>query len=309
MELVPNWKATSVPPLDPSPSSTTNKVEVPKELPKVSMVNTSLKELKRHLPGFVSELKDIFQLSINQYLVDELANVQNVFYQMEHDVEQHRLESRTFEVKMNQVLSENERLLAQAIDHDIVKTVVNLSVNDGCETVNECQKTRVVLAALKNKLRKLKGKALDKEAIETHSVDPKVSKDNMEPITPKLLNKRTAHSSYIKHTQEEALVLRDIVEHVKANYPQDLLLESAFRKPKKNKNTESLSKTEVIKTISANKQEPSKSWGSIKTNVPSSSLNGCRLSKSSSVIWTPVARRHMTGVPLHLTISSDKFLV
>ncbi|GJU25754.1 retrovirus-related pol polyprotein from transposon TNT 1-94 [Tanacetum coccineum] len=55
-----------------------------------------------------------------------------------------------------------------------------------------------------------------------------VSKDNMEPITPKLLNKRTAHSSYIKHTQEEALVLRDIVEHVKANYPQDPLLESAF---------------------------------------------------------------------------------
>ncbi|GJU42233.1 hypothetical protein Tco_1195190 [Tanacetum coccineum] len=46
------WKATSVPPLDPSPSSTTNKVEVPKELPKVSMVNTSLKELKRHLAGF-----------------------------------------------------------------------------------------------------------------------------------------------------------------------------------------------------------------------------------------------------------------
>ncbi|GJU76482.1 hypothetical protein Tco_1273552 [Tanacetum coccineum] len=87
----------------------------------------------------------------------------------------------------------------------------------------------LVLAALKNELRKIKGKAVDKEAIETHSVDPNVSKDNMEPITPKLLNKRTAHSSYIKHTQEEALVLRDIVEHVKANYPHDLLLEYAFR--------------------------------------------------------------------------------
>ncbi|GKF25614.1 hypothetical protein Tco_0081508, partial [Tanacetum coccineum] len=45
------------------------------------------------------------------------------------------------------------------------------------------------------------------------------------------------------------------------------------RKPRKNKNTESISKTEVIKTISANKQEPSKSWGSINTNVPSTSLN------------------------------------
>ncbi|GJS25377.1 hypothetical protein Tco_0454009 [Tanacetum coccineum] len=86
----------------------------------------------------------------------------------------------------------------------------------------------LVIAALKNELRKLKGKTIDKEAIETHSIDPNVSKDNMEPITPKLLNKKTAHSSYIKHTQEEALVLRDIVEHVKANYPQDSLLESAL---------------------------------------------------------------------------------
>ncbi|GJZ77182.1 hypothetical protein Tco_0641854 [Tanacetum coccineum] len=110
------WKATSVPPLNPSPSSTTNKVEVPKEFPKVSMVNTSLKELKRHLAGFdqvvkerttataitegtwgfehtkacfrdeiipfIKELKDIFN-NFNQYLVDKLADVQNVFYQME----------------------------------------------------------------------------------------------------------------------------------------------------------------------------------------------------------------------------------
>ncbi|GKC19717.1 hypothetical protein Tco_1021867 [Tanacetum coccineum] len=47
------------------------------------------------------------------------------------------------------------------------------------------QEQGLVLAAIKNELRKLKGKALDKEAIETYSVDPKVSKDNVEPITPK----------------------------------------------------------------------------------------------------------------------------
>ncbi|GKG21412.1 hypothetical protein Tco_0384007, partial [Tanacetum coccineum] len=48
---------------------------------------------------------------------------------------------------MNQVLSENERLLAQAIDHDIVKTIVN----DGCETVNECQKCLELKTELLNK--------------------------------------------------------------------------------------------------------------------------------------------------------------
>ncbi|GJR72347.1 hypothetical protein Tco_0084712 [Tanacetum coccineum] len=178
------WKATSVPALDPSHSSTTVIVEVPKELPTVSMVNTSLKKLKRHLTGFdqvvkerttataitegtwgfehtkacfrdeiipfLKDLKDIFN-NFNQYLVEELADVQKVFYQMEQAVEQHRLESRTFEVKMNQVLSENERLLAQAIDKDIVKTVVNLSVNASDETVNECQKCLELKTELLNK--------------------------------------------------------------------------------------------------------------------------------------------------------------
>ncbi|GJS26542.1 hypothetical protein Tco_0487162 [Tanacetum coccineum] len=210
-----DWKATSVPPLDPSHSSTTNKVEVSKELLKVSMVHTSLKELKRHLTGFdqvvkerttataitegtwgfehtkaffldgiipfIKELKDIFN-KFNQYLVDELADVQNVFYQMEQAVEQHRLESRTLEVKMNQVLSENERLLAQAIDHDIVKTVVNLSVNDGCETVNECQKSQsqekdIVIVKLKEQIKFLKGNVddskvkMDMDEIETLNIE------------------------------------------------------------------------------------------------------------------------------------------
>nr|GFA89369.1 hypothetical protein [Tanacetum cinerariifolium] len=101
---------------DPSPSKRTTKVEVPKELPKVSMVNTSLKKLKHHLAGFdmvvkertttttitealwgfehiktcfrdeiipfVKALKDIFN-TFDQYLIDELTEVQNVFHQME----------------------------------------------------------------------------------------------------------------------------------------------------------------------------------------------------------------------------------
>nr|GEU40957.1 retrovirus-related Pol polyprotein from transposon TNT 1-94 [Tanacetum cinerariifolium] len=110
---------------DPSPSCRPTKVEVPKELPKFSMVNTSLKKLKHHLAvfdvvvkertmataitkgsrglehtktcfrdeiiPFVKALKDIFN-TFNQYLIDELTEVQNVFHQMEQAVEQHRSE-------------------------------------------------------------------------------------------------------------------------------------------------------------------------------------------------------------------------
>ncbi|GJZ85323.1 retrovirus-related pol polyprotein from transposon TNT 1-94 [Tanacetum coccineum] len=71
-------------------------------------------------------------------------------------------------------------------------------------------------ASLNDELRKLKGKALVDNNVTKHPSDPEMPLTNMEPITPKLLNKRTAHSAYIKHTQEEATVLRDLVDHTKA---------------------------------------------------------------------------------------------
>ncbi|GKF35546.1 hypothetical protein Tco_0112304 [Tanacetum coccineum] len=61
------------------------------------------------------------------------------------------------------------------------------------------------------------------------------------------------------------------------------------RKPRKSKTNVPVSKPKVIKSISANNKEPSKSWGSIVLDVPSSSLDECRLSKLFSGIWTPTA--------------------
>ncbi|GJU19371.1 retrovirus-related pol polyprotein from transposon TNT 1-94 [Tanacetum coccineum] len=114
------WSQNSVNSSEPTLSIRPTNVEVPKELPKVSMVNTSLKKLKHHLANFdvvvkerttpttitkglwgfehtkacfrdeiipfVKALKDLFS-TFNQHLVDELSEVQNVFYQMEQAVE------------------------------------------------------------------------------------------------------------------------------------------------------------------------------------------------------------------------------
>nr|GEW15848.1 retrovirus-related Pol polyprotein from transposon TNT 1-94 [Tanacetum cinerariifolium] len=51
------------------------------------------------------------------------------------------------------------------------------------------------------------------------------------------------------------------------------------RKPKASKNNIPVSKSKHIKSSSANKKEPNKSWGSTVSNVPSSSIDECRLSK------------------------------
>ncbi|GKA41999.1 putative ribonuclease H-like domain-containing protein [Tanacetum coccineum] len=88
---------------------------------------------------FVKALKDLFS-TFNQQLVDELAEVQNVFYQMEQVVEQHRVESKTFEVKMNQALNENEQLLEQVMSKYFVNLIVNSSMDFASVNVHECEK-------------------------------------------------------------------------------------------------------------------------------------------------------------------------
>ncbi|GKB83774.1 integrase, catalytic region, zinc finger, CCHC-type containing protein [Tanacetum coccineum] len=169
---------------NPSSSCRPTKVEVLSELPKVSMVNTSLKKLKRHLAGFdvvvkekttattitegswgfehtkacfkdeiisfVKTLKNLFN-TFDQYLIDELSEVQKVFHQMEQAVEQHRLESKTLEIKMNQVLNENDRLLEQVVDKDIGNIIVNSSVVNASMNVNECGKCLKLETKLPNK--------------------------------------------------------------------------------------------------------------------------------------------------------------
>nr|GFA17659.1 hypothetical protein [Tanacetum cinerariifolium] len=154
-------------------STSTTIVEVPKELPKVSMVNSSLKKLKFHLTSFdmvvkkrtttiaitegtwgfehtkscfmdeiipfVKALKELFN-SFDQFLIDELTEVQNVFNKMEQAAEQHYVEKKKFQDKMKDFLKENERLLEQAISTDIVNIVVNANVNYACKNVNGCER-------------------------------------------------------------------------------------------------------------------------------------------------------------------------
>ncbi|GJZ23654.1 retrovirus-related pol polyprotein from transposon TNT 1-94 [Tanacetum coccineum] len=135
----------------PTLSCRPTKVEVPKKLPKVSMVNTSLKKLKYHLAGFDVVFK--------------------------------------------------ERTTATVITEGS-KTLMDKS-SSFVYDVTKCPS------------------------------DPEMLKIDVEPITPKLLNKKTAYSAYIKHTQEEATVLRDLVKHVKTKYLLDQFLESAYRYAKR----------------------------------------------------------------------------
>nr|GEX03447.1 retrovirus-related Pol polyprotein from transposon TNT 1-94 [Tanacetum cinerariifolium] len=147
---------------EPDLSFSTNIVEVPKELPKVSMMNSSLKKLKFHLASFdmvvkerttataitkgtwgfkhtkacfrdeiipfVKSLKELFN-SFDQFLIDELTEVQNIFKQIEQAVEKHCVKKNKFQNEMKNVLKDNDRLLEQTISIDIVNIVMHTHMN------------------------------------------------------------------------------------------------------------------------------------------------------------------------------------
>nr|GEV16699.1 hypothetical protein [Tanacetum cinerariifolium] len=66
-------------------------------------------------------------------------------------VEQHRLESKTFEIKMNQILNENERLFEQINTKDIVNIVVNSSMDNAAVNMHECKECLKLEIELLNK--------------------------------------------------------------------------------------------------------------------------------------------------------------
>nr|GEU29568.1 reverse transcriptase domain-containing protein [Tanacetum cinerariifolium] len=71
----------------------------------------------------------------------------------------------------------------------------------------------LVITALKDNLRKFKGKAMVDEAVILHPIDPELLKINVASLAPKLQNNKTTHYDYLKHNQEETATLREIVEH------------------------------------------------------------------------------------------------
>nr|GEU69070.1 hypothetical protein [Tanacetum cinerariifolium] len=232
------WSRYSVQPEEPNLSVSSTIVEVPKELPKVSMVNSSLKKLKFHLASFdtvvkerttttaitegtwgfkhtkacfrdeiipfVKALKELFN-SFDQFLFDELTERNNSISQQS---------APTFDQ-----LFEINDLKAQSQEKDTV--IVKLK-----------QRLKS-LSALKETLSRLKGKVIVNEAVSLHSIDPELLKIDVAPLAPKLRNNRTTHTDYLRHTQEETTILREIFESERLLNPLNNFLDYACKYTKR----------------------------------------------------------------------------
>nr|GEW27169.1 hypothetical protein [Tanacetum cinerariifolium] len=120
-------------------------------------------------------------------------------------------------------------------DGNIIKNTCAIMILDSKETLMLAEESRskmtlkqqdlmivekkeqdLIIATLRYELRKLKGKAIVDITVTTHTIDPEMLKVDVEPIAPRLLNNRTLHSNYLRLTQEQAAILREVVEQGKS---------------------------------------------------------------------------------------------
>nr|GFC43320.1 hypothetical protein [Tanacetum cinerariifolium] len=111
---------------------------------------------------------------------------------------------------------------------DLIKKV-NLKSAEVSDLNARLQEKVLVITALKEQLDKLKGKAVLSEAVSLNPIDPKLLKVDVTPVVPKLHKNRTAHTDYIRHTQEEAATLRKIVENKRLLSPLNTSLDYAYK--------------------------------------------------------------------------------
>ncbi|GJV29959.1 hypothetical protein Tco_1386407 [Tanacetum coccineum] len=175
-------------------------------------------------------------------------------------------------------LKERIKSLSENMNEDKVKKDI-----EEIETINielDHRKKDLVITALKDKLRKLKGKDIADNVVTKHTIAPEMLKINVEYLNLRLLHNRSAHSDYLKHTQEEATILKEIVEQGNLQNPLNNSLDFALAVTLKNKDKR-VRFTESI-TSSRNNITKIASSSNLVSNKPMLSSTGVKLSTSAS---------------------------
>nr|GEZ98519.1 hypothetical protein [Tanacetum cinerariifolium] len=129
----PFWLRISNPTSKPSGASPVT-IEAPKKLPKVSLVNKSLKKLIFHLAESDNVVK-IRTTSYRRDLLNEIMEAHTVFNQMDAAVQQFSVDKQRLKITKKELLLENDRLLQQIMSQEVLLTVMNSMYLIG-DTVN-----------------------------------------------------------------------------------------------------------------------------------------------------------------------------
>nr|GEX30927.1 retrovirus-related Pol polyprotein from transposon TNT 1-94 [Tanacetum cinerariifolium] len=160
--------------------------------------------------------KHCISLEVNNQLKKEISQINTLF-----SPESAPTFAELFEIndlkaqaqaKDTVILKLREKL--HSLSGDVNERKVKREVEE-IETLNielDHKEKVLVITALKETIINLKGKKVVTKAVSLNIIDPELLKIDVTQLAPKLGKNRTAHTDYIRHTQEEAATLKEIVE-------------------------------------------------------------------------------------------------
>ncbi|GJZ14372.1 hypothetical protein Tco_0549602 [Tanacetum coccineum] len=213
--------------------------QAPKELPKVSLVNESLKKLKFHLARFDNVVKvrttphvrrkEFFE---NNDLKAQLQDKDSTICKLKDIIKSMRERSKEENVNYDYGEIETKNVFKEQFDSikktrvrtkeqsDSLDDKLNLKSAENKDLKAQIQDKVFVITSLKNNLRKVKAKEIVDIAVQIPSANtivPGMFKLDLEPLSPRLLQNKEAHIYYLKYNQEQADILHEIVEQAKQN--------------------------------------------------------------------------------------------
>ncbi|GKF39087.1 hypothetical protein Tco_0119148, partial [Tanacetum coccineum] len=158
----------------------------------------------------------------------DMEEIETINIELDHRVSKHIAENEHLKQTYKQLYESIKPTCIRSKEQcDALINQVNQKSVEISDLNVSLQEKGLVITALKDELRKLKGKDLAVNVVTKHTIAPEMLKIDVEPIAPKLLNNRTAHSDYLRHTQEQVAVLREVVEQGKSQNPLNNSLDSA----------------------------------------------------------------------------------
>ncbi|GJZ20691.1 retrovirus-related pol polyprotein from transposon TNT 1-94 [Tanacetum coccineum] len=247
------WLQTSHLNTDQSASSSV-KIKAPRELPKVSLVNTSLKKLKYHLGKFDMVVKK--RITPDALIEGEWGFEHNLMICVMNSTvvfDNVNVEMQSSESCVKCVDLDAELLNKQSVYNDLSKSCLQLKkhctsleltmqLNQEIfqkDSLSNNQNAFEILEYFENNDFKAQLQAKDTtiwKEVENAAqipiattVAPGMFKLDLDPLTLRLLQNRGAHTYYLKHTQEQANILQGIVKQAIAKQPLDNALDLASR--------------------------------------------------------------------------------
>nr|GEW08219.1 hypothetical protein [Tanacetum cinerariifolium] len=262
VNTTPNYMNSS----DPSPSCTPTRVEVPKELPKCLKLKTELLNKKNFIEKetydklfrrFTTLKKHCISLEVDTQLNQEIfqrdnsvSNQSTLNFDQYFELNELKAQSQKKDMVITK-LKERIKSLSGNMNKDKVKKDIDEIETNNIELDHRVSKLIAENEHLKQTYKQLydsikptrvrskeqcdalinqvNQKSMEISDLNANLQEKEMLKIDVEPLAPRLLNNRTTHSYYLRLTQEQAAILREVVEQEKFQNPLNNSLDSASR--------------------------------------------------------------------------------